>query len=166
MMDVRETKRTLKEFQGSEHICDIFKKTHFVSDSEMEVLWDNYLEFMIVMALCHDAGSHDSHKGMLFSTTRLMDELWHCLILEMSLYDVFMVLVRQVNPMMDKIHHSSGLALTPEADKIHRRKTTAISYRLSEFDLIGPVLLETLLLHCSKKITILKLVLSHSSPKL
>merc|ERR1712018_604434 len=126
MMDVREAKRTLKEFQGAEHICNVFKKTNFISDSEMEALWDNYLEFMIVKALCQDGGSH---KGMLFSTTPIMDDLWHCHILETSLYDDFMVLVKRVNPMMEKIHHSSGLALTPEADKIHRRNATAIAYR-------------------------------------
>ena len=125
-MDVLEAKRTLQEFQGAEHICNVFKKTHLVSDKEMETLWDSYLEFMIVKALCHDGGSH---KGMLFSTTPLMDELWHCHILETSLYDDFMVLVNRVNPKVDKIHHSSGLALTPEADKIHRRKATAVAYR-------------------------------------
>ena len=126
MMDAWSAKRTFMEFQGGEHICNVFKKTHFMSNIEMEILWDNYLEFMVVKTLSLDSGSH---TGMLFSTTPRMDELWHCHILETSLYDDFMVLVKKVNPMLDKIHHSSGLALSSEADKIHRRNATAIAYR-------------------------------------
>ena len=113
-------------FKEAAYLKTVFQKIQHVSDSEMEDLWDNYLEFMVVKALCHDRGSH---KGMLFSTTTLMDELWHCHILESSLYDDFMKLVKRVNPMMDKIHHSSGLSLNSEADKLHRRNSTATAYR-------------------------------------
>ena len=126
MMDAWSAKRTFMEFDGAEHICNVFKKTHFISDTEMEILWDNYLEFMVVKTLSLDRGSH---TGMLFSTTPRMDELWHCHILETSLYDDFMVLVKRVNPMLDKIHHSAGLALSSDADKTHRRYATAIAYR-------------------------------------
>ena len=126
MMDAWEAKRTLMRFKEAAHLKRVFQKTQHVSDSVMEDLWDNYLEFMVVKALCHDRGSH---KGMLFSTTPLMDELWHCHILETSLYDDFMKLIKTINPLMDKIHHSSGLSLTSEADKNHRRNATAIAYR-------------------------------------
>ena len=121
-----EAKRTLMTFKEAAHLKRVFQKTQHVSDSQMEDLWDNYLEFMVVKALCHDRGSD---KGMLFSATPLMDELWHCHILETTLYDDFMKLIKTINPMMDKIHHSSGLSLTSEADKNHRRNATAIAYR-------------------------------------
>ena len=114
------------EFEGTEEVCSVFKEIHGLSDSEVESLWDNYLEFMVVKALCHDRGSH---KGMLFSATPLVDKLWHCHILETSLYDDFMALVKRVNPTMDKIHHSSRLSLSSEVDKINRRQATAIAYR-------------------------------------
>merc|ERR1712039_453146 len=95
-----------------------------------EDLWNNYLEFMVLKTLCHDKGSLE---GMLFSTTPLMDDLWHCHILETILYEDFMKLIKKVNPLMDRIHHSFGLSLTSDADKTQRRKSTAIAYR----DLFG-----------------------------
>jgi len=126
MMDAWEAKRTLMRFEGADHIKKVFSKTQHLSDSDMEDLWNNYLEFMVVKTLCHDKGSHE---GMLFSTTPLMDELWHCHILETSLYDDFMKLIKKVNPLMDKIHHSFGLSLASEVDKTQRRNSTAIAYR-------------------------------------
>ena len=126
MTDAWEAKRTLMRFKGAAHIKKVFSRTQHISDSDMEKLWDNYLEFMVVKTLCHDRGSHE---GMLFSTTPLMDELWHCHILETNLYEDFMKLIKKVNPLMDRIHHSFGLSLTSEADKTQRRKSTAIAYR-------------------------------------
>ena len=126
MMDVWEAKRTLMEFGSSEHICNIFKTTYDLSDTETESLWDNYLEFMVVKALCNDRGSD---RGTLFSATPLMEKLWRCHILETSHYDRFMKLVEKVNPTMDKIHHSVQPSLSSKEDEIHRRRATAIAYR-------------------------------------
>ena len=114
------------EFEGTEEVCSVFKEIHGLSDAEVESLWDNYLEFMVVKALCHDRGSRE---GMLFSATPLVDKLWQCHVLETSLYDDFMALVKRVNPTMDKIHHSSRPSLSTEAEKNNRRKATAIAYR-------------------------------------
>ena len=125
-MDVWEAKRTLMGFDSTEPIFNTFKTKYAISDTEMESLWDNYLEFMVLKALCNDRGSQ---LGMLFSTTPLMEKLWQCHILETSLYDKFMKLVKEVNPKMGKIHYSCLASLSSIEEQIHRRRATAIAYR-------------------------------------
>ena len=92
----------------------------------MNLLWESYLEFMVVKAMCHDEGSEN---GMLFSTTPLMDQLWHHHILETRLYDDFMKLIREINPRMNKINHSIGMSFTSPESLVHRRIATSIAYR-------------------------------------
>ena len=36
------------QFEGTEEVCNVFKEIHSLSDAEVESLWDNYLEFMVV----------------------------------------------------------------------------------------------------------------------
>ena len=119
-------KGLLKNFHGADHIKMVFKKIHNLTDIQMNLLWESYLEFMVVKAMCHDEGSEN---GMLFSTTPLMDQLWHHHILETRLYDDFMKLIREINPRMNKINHSIGMSFTSPESLVHRRIATSIAYR-------------------------------------
>ena len=66
-----KAKQILSGYTGKSDICDIFMKKENLSKTEMDSLWDQYLEFMVIKALGCDSGSHTEMK---YSTSVLMDE--------------------------------------------------------------------------------------------
>merc|ERR1739848_581110 len=105
----------------------------------MGLLWENYLEFMVVKTLGLDTGSHTAMK---YSTTPLMDELWHTHVLCTLRYMEFMELVKKVNPLVDFLHHTLHLSNSSEVEKEQRREATADAYRSD--DLTYPIHIRTL----------------------
>ena len=125
-MDAKKAKRMLSQYTGKNDICNIFMKKEGISKSKANTLWDNYVEFMVVKALGQDSGSND---GMKFSCSVMIDELWHCHVLCTERYQEFMELIKNVNPLVDFIHHSLKLSFSSEAEKDQRREATAKAYR-------------------------------------
>ena len=126
-MDALKAKKLLRTFTGKDDMCDIFMKKERFSKIEMEKLWDSYLEYMALKALAMDIGSN---REMKFSTSSIMDELWHCHILCTENYKSFMQLITdKVNPLVDFIHHSLELSFSSEDEKNKRRQNTAEAYR-------------------------------------
>ena len=121
-MDAKEAKVTLQNFSGRDEICEAFTSIQNISYSAMETLWHNYCEFMVLKVLCNDKGST---RGMLLSTSTLMDKLWRYHLAETSLYCQFMKLIKSINPRMDEIHHSP-ICTTDE--NALRMRSTRIAY--------------------------------------
>ena len=125
-MDAWKAKRTLVGYANKEAICNVFEMRQGLTKREVESLWDGYLEFMVIKAVGNDAGLGNS---MRFSTTPLMDELWHCHVLCTQLYQDFMKLVGEVNPLMNFVHPSLLLSSSTEAEMSERRDATRDAYR-------------------------------------
>ena len=125
-MDVWKAKRVLMGYSGKEDICNVFMKRRGLPRLEVHSLWEGYVEFMVLKVLGNDSGLGNS---MRFSTTPLMDELWHCHVLCTQHYRDFMKLVGEVNPLLDFIHHSLLLSSSPESEKLERRAASADAYR-------------------------------------
>ena len=125
-MDVKKAKNILSKYGGKNDICDIFMKQKGLTKPRMNVLWSNYMEFMLVKVFGCDVGSHNDMK---FSTSEIMDDLWHCHVLCTQRYQEFMKLVTSVNPMVDFVHHSLLLGFSSEEEKSKRRDATSVAYR-------------------------------------
>ena len=126
-MDADKAMIILMEYSGKRDVCQIFMKQNlFLTEPEMNTLWKNYLEFMVLKAFHCDLGSHTSMK---LSTCELMDDLWHCHVLCTQRYHEFMQLINSINPMVDFIHHSLLLAYSSEDEKNQRREATSEAYR-------------------------------------
>lgn len=125
-MDVKKAKTILSKHHGKSDICDLFMKQQGLKKSRMNSLWDNYLEFMLVKIFGFDQGTGNQMK---YSTTKQMDDLWHCHVLCTEYYQDFMELVKEVNPLIEFIHHSMLLELSSEAEKGKRRNATGVAYR-------------------------------------
>ena len=70
-MDVKKEKTILSKYEGKNDICDIFMKQKGLTKPRMNVLWDNYMEFMLVKVFRCDVGSHNDRKfSTYFSQSR------------------------------------------------------------------------------------------------
>ena len=125
-MDASRAKRILEGYSGKDAICNVFAQRQAMPKQEIDSLWEGYLEFMVIKAMGNDTGLCNS---MRFSTTPLMDELWHCHVLCTQHYQDFMELVCEVNPLMNFVHHSLLLSSSTEAEKSERREATRDAYR-------------------------------------
>ena len=125
-MDVIKAKNILLGYAGKQEICDIFMRKEGISLTELNSLWNSYVEFMVIKTLGNDVGSHNN---MIYSASPLIDELWHCHVLCTLKYKEFMELVNKINPLVDFIHHSLELSLDSEAEKMKRRQATSIAYK-------------------------------------
>ena len=106
-MNAFKAKEILSRFNGKDQICELFtKKQHYLKEKSKK-LWDEYIEFMTIKALGSDTGLNNQMK---YSTSCEMDELWHYHVLCTELYQEFMVLVNEINPLVDFIHHSMILS--------------------------------------------------------
>ena len=81
---------------------------------------------MTIKILGYDTGAKNQMK---YSTSRIMESLWHSHVLCTERYQQFMVLVNKVNPMVDFIHHSLEMSISSEVTKKKRRENTAMAYR-------------------------------------
>ena len=76
------------QHRGADDVWKIFKTTKGVPENEMGLIWKNYIERVVVKTLCFDTGTH---TGLIYSTTVLMDELWHTHVLCTLRYMVFFI---------------------------------------------------------------------------
>ena len=125
-MNAFKAKEILSRFEGKDKICNLFKEKEQYFGVKTSELWDGYIEFMTIKALGSDTGLNNQMK---YSTSCEMDELWHYHVLCTELYQEFMVLVNEINPLVNFIHHSMILSLDGR-DKIEKRKqASALAYQ-------------------------------------
>ena len=127
MLNALKAKEILSNFKGKDQICKSFtEKIKNCLEEETNSLWDKYIEFMTIKALGSDTGLNNQMK---YSTSCEMEELWYYHVLCTELYQEFMVLVNEINPLVDFIHPSLMLLQDTEESKEKRREATALAYQ-------------------------------------
>ena len=125
-MNALKAKKFLSSFKGKDQICKLFTEKERYLEEDAKELWDEYIEFMTIKTLGSDTGLNNQMK---YSTNYYMDKLWHYHVLCTESYQEFMVLVNEINPLVDFIHHSMLLSLDNQETKKKRKKATFQAYQ-------------------------------------
>ena len=88
--------------------------------NDIDIIKNEYLEFIIVKTLGNDDGLNAAE--IKFLPFFQIYKLWKCHTLCIKEYDKSMLYVNKINPLLDFIHYT--ITTSPE-----RRLTTAIAYR-------------------------------------
>uniref|UniRef100_A0A7M5WWA1 Ubiquitin-like domain-containing protein n=1 Tax=Clytia hemisphaerica TaxID=252671 RepID=A0A7M5WWA1_9CNID len=87
----------------------------------------NYIEFMVVKTIGLDPGSK---YGIKYGATAPIENLWHFHVSLTEIYNTFMLIVKDINPLVGYIAHPLDLCYTSREKKQERRKNTVEAYRM------------------------------------
>jgi len=129
-MDIPKAKNILSNYFASEgkHIYHIHQAIHGIHEDEMKRTLTGYVEYILLKTLASDIGTEAS-GGMRLSASPEVDALWHTHVMCTEQYLTFMGKVREVNPLVDTLHHSLQGSLDTDEVKAKRRQATRAAYR-------------------------------------
>jgi len=129
-MDVQNAKAKLQEYFNEEGkvISQLHKELNCLSDEAMAVVLNGYIEYILLKTLASDIGSEE-FGGMRLSASPDVDALWHTHVLCTENYAAFMSKLREINPLVETLHHSLKGARDSQEVKARRRDTTMKAYR-------------------------------------
>ena len=108
-MNAFQAKNILRQYNGMMDICYVYK-AKYMPRNDIDIIKNEYLEFIIVKTLGNDDGLNAAEIKFLPSTQ--IDEFWKCHILCTEEYDKFMLYVNKINPLLDFIHYTLCLLYT------------------------------------------------------
>ena len=127
-MAAMRAKKLFLVYPGRIEVTRLFMCKKNISKRKMNILWDSYLEFMVVKTLGLDPGNKNQIK---YGATASIENLWHFHVSMTDHYENFMLIVQDINPLVGYIAHPLDFGYSSREKKQKRRKNTIEAYRYS-----------------------------------